>query len=133
MRISVLTSVVRRRTVLAVAAMAMPLALSACGDNGASPDPGADPGAVAASSAPTNSATVNDTDVSFAHAMIPHHRQAVQMAANADGRASNEQVKQLAAKVKATQRPEIDMMNGWLIALNSSRASAREEWSASAG
>jgi uncharacterized protein (DUF305 family) len=48
--------------------------------------------------------------------MIPHHQQAVQMAAMAEARASNADVKQLATKIKAAQQPEIDTMNGWLTA-----------------
>jgi len=46
--------------------------------------------------------------------MIPHHQQAVEMAAMADGRAASAEVKDLAAKIKAAQQPEIDTMNQWL-------------------
>src|SRR3569833_236473 len=48
--------------------------------------------------------------------MIGHHRQAVQMAAMAEGRASGPGVKELAAKIKDAQQPEIDTMNEWLTA-----------------
>jgi uncharacterized protein (DUF305 family) len=57
-------------------------------------------------------ATQNDADVAFAQMMIPHHRQAVDMATLAETRASDPQVKQLA--IKAAQDPEIATMTGWL-------------------
>lgn len=56
----------------------------------------------------------NDADVMFATMMIPHHRQAVQMADLALTRASSPKVKALAAQIKAAQAPEIDQMGGWL-------------------
>ncbi|NEA98028.1 DUF305 domain-containing protein [Streptomyces sp. SID13726] len=56
----------------------------------------------------------NSQDVSFAQGMIPHHRQAVEMARLADGRASSSQVKDLAARVEKAQGPEIRTMSGWL-------------------
>lgn len=56
----------------------------------------------------------NDADVAFAQSMIPHHEQAVEMAAMAQERASSDKVKQLADKIEAAQGPEIDTMTGWL-------------------
>lgn len=58
----------------------------------------------------------NATDVQFATDMIPHHRQAVDMAALAATRASNAEVKALAAKIRQAQEPEIATMAGWLTA-----------------
>jgi uncharacterized protein (DUF305 family) len=46
--------------------------------------------------------------------MIQHHRQAVEMAELADTRASSDDVKALATKIKKAQIPEIDTMSGWL-------------------
>jgi uncharacterized protein (DUF305 family) len=99
-----------RLGLLAGAAM---LVLSACG-GGSSSGSGQDQGAVTAPA--SGAAAFNDADVTFAQSMIPHHRQAVQMAALADGRASGAPVKELAAKIKAAQQPEIDTMNEWLTA-----------------
>lgn len=61
----------------------------------------------------------NDADVAFVQGMIPHHRQAVEMAELAAGRSQNAQVIDLAARIGGGQQPEIDAMVGWL-----------EEWGA---
>lgn len=66
------------------------------------------PAAVAASaSGPHNSA-----DIAFATDMIPHHRQAVQMADSAPAKATNAQLKSLATTIKGDQDPEIVRMSG---------------------
>lgn len=91
------------------------LALAACGGGGhtsGTDHGGGTPPSVAASAA----GTFNDADVTFAQAMVPHHQQAVEMAALADGRAADGEVKELAAKIQAAQQPEIDTMTGWLSA-----------------
>ena len=117
MRTSALPSTVLRRGLLAGAALTTTLVLSACG-GGDSTSTGADHGGMttAPGSAPASTATFNDADVTFAQSMIVHHQQAIEMAAMADGRAANTEVKDLAAKIKAAQQPEIDTMNGWLTA-----------------
>jgi len=56
----------------------------------------------------------NDADVAFAQNMIPHHRQAVEMADLAAGRSQNPQVLDLAARIGGAQAPEIQTMTGWL-------------------
>ena len=56
----------------------------------------------------------NSADVAFATNMIPHHRQAVQMADMALSKATNAQVMSLAATIKGDQNPEIVKMSGWL-------------------
>jgi len=119
MRSSVLPSTVLRRGLLAGAAVTTSLVLSACGGGDDTSSSGMDHGAMttpASAPATASAATFNDADVTFAQSMIPHHQQAVQMAAMADGRASSAEVKDLAAKIKAAQQPEIDTMNGWLTA-----------------
>jgi uncharacterized protein (DUF305 family) len=57
-------------------------------------------------------------DVSFTTAMIPHHRQAVQMAEMVAGRGASAQVTELANAIKAAQQPEIDQMTAMLKAWN---------------
>ncbi|MEQ7010808.1 DUF305 domain-containing protein [Actinopolymorpha sp. B17G11] len=59
-------------------------------------------------------AAFGDADVEFAQGMIPHHRQAVEMAELAPTRAQSPQVKELAAQIKRAQDPEIKTMSGWL-------------------
>jgi len=110
---SVLPSSVLRRALLAGAAVTASLVLSACGGDTTSSGSGMNHGAM---TAPASAATFNEADVAFAQSMIPHHQQAVRMAAMADGRASSAAVKDLAAKIKAAQQPEIDTMNEWLTA-----------------
>lgn len=56
----------------------------------------------------------NQADVRFATDMIPHHSQAVAMAEMAATKATNSQVKMLAADIKAAQDPEMTQMAGWL-------------------
>ncbi|MFI7545161.1 DUF305 domain-containing protein [Actinoplanes sp. NPDC049599] len=109
---------VLRRGLLAGVAVTATLVLSACGGDSPS-DSGMNHGGTtpATSAAPASAnATFNDADVTFAQMMIPHHQQAVEMAALADGRAANTEVKDLAAKIRAAQQPEIDTMNQWLTA-----------------
>ncbi|MFI7230969.1 DUF305 domain-containing protein [Nonomuraea angiospora] len=72
------------------------------------------PAATTASASPA--AAFNDADVMFAQMMIPHHQQAVEMADLAGTRAADKEVKELAAKIKAAQDPEIQTMKGWLTA-----------------
>lgn len=86
-----------RNTLATLALLASaPLALAGCG--------GDEPAA----------AGHNDADVTFAQQMIPHHRQAVEMAALAGERATAPQVRDLAADIEAAQEPEIETMTGWL-------------------
>ncbi|MGE7433376.1 DUF305 domain-containing protein [Kitasatospora sp. NPDC001175] len=115
-----------RRIAVTGAAGLATLALAACSgvrsgshQAGSSTAPSAPVSATAPAAPPAASASAsagdhNATDVSFAQGMIPHHRQAVAMAELAAERASSAQVKELAAKIKGAQDPEITMMSGWL-------------------
>lgn len=58
--------------------------------------------------------TLSDADIMFLQMMIPHHQQAVDMGTLAETRASNPEVKALAAQIKSEQAPEIAQMSGWL-------------------
>jgi uncharacterized protein (DUF305 family) len=70
------------------------------------------------SSAPSSATAAqgehNDADVTFVQGMIPHHRQAVEMAGLAAGRSQRPQVLDLASRIGAGQGPEIATMIGWL-------------------
>ncbi|MFG3441589.1 DUF305 domain-containing protein [Nonomuraea sp. NPDC047897] len=92
--------------------------LTACGGGGDSAMSGhAMPTTSGAAATPTGTqpaASFNDADVMFAQMMIPHHQQAVEMAELAATRAKDPEVKELAAKIKAAQDPEIKTMRGWL-------------------
>ncbi|MGW1324275.1 DUF305 domain-containing protein [Streptomyces antibioticus] len=96
-----------RRTVAVAAAGAAALVLVACGG-----DRDGDGGKAASTSAARS--TYGAADVAFAKGMIPHHRQAVEMAGLAAGRAQSPEVKKLAADIEKAQGPEIETLSGWL-------------------
>ena len=90
------------------------LTLAACGDSEDSM-PGMSGMESSTPAEPTESSlSINDADVSFATEMIPHHRQAVEMAQLAESRAKNPEVKELAMAIMKAQDPEIKTMSGWL-------------------
>lgn len=104
-----------RRTALAATAGVAALVLAACGGG----DGGHDMGSMESDSSPSASAPAkagdhNDADIDFATEMVQHHRQAVDMADLAADRASSQEVKDLATKIKGAQDPEIRTMSGWL-------------------
>ncbi|HUG28625.1 MAG TPA: DUF305 domain-containing protein [Gemmatimonadales bacterium] len=53
-------------------------------------------------------------DVAFIHGMIPHHAQALEMAALVAGRTERQEIHLLARRIALSQRDEIDMMQRWL-------------------
>ncbi|MFJ8590320.1 DUF305 domain-containing protein [Streptomyces sp. NPDC093598] len=101
-----------RRAALAAATGAAALFLAACGGDGA--DRAAGGAGHADAGSPTPSGAHNPQDVAFAQGMIPHHRQALEMARLAGHRASSGAVKDLAGRIEKAQDPEIRTMTGWL-------------------
>lgn len=105
-----------RSTRLATAGvmLAFLLALAACGGGATGP------AATGSSSAPPTSGAAavseehNDADIRFAQGMVPHHRQAIEMAELATGRAASPEVTALAAQIKSAQDPEIEQLLGFL-------------------
>lgn len=113
-------SLVRRTAAVTVAGVAA-FVLAACGGNGDDTGSAGHGGhnsstASASASAPASASQGqhNAADVAFVKGMIPHHRQAVQMADLAPGRAQSAEVKKLAADIKKAQDPEIKTLSGWL-------------------
>ncbi|MFF9866345.1 DUF305 domain-containing protein [Streptomyces sp. NPDC013953] len=107
-------SVIRHTAAVAAAATAT-VVLAACG--GGENSPAGHEGHRSASpsaSAPAGQGAHNAADVTFAKGMIPHHRQAVEMAVLAETRAASTEVKKLAAEIKKAQDPEIRTLSGWL-------------------
>jgi uncharacterized protein (DUF305 family) len=91
----------------AAAALAMVAVLSSCGSPshehaGHHPDPA------------SQSADHNAADVAFAQAMLPHHRQAVEMAAMVPSRTTNPDVRMMATHISWDQQAEIRTMTGLL-------------------
>jgi len=103
-----------KRLIAFTVAIAAAFLLAGCGGSNDNDDGQAQ--GTAGSSSPTAQAAHNQADVKFAQGMIPHHRQAVQMAEMALRQASNQDVKNLASQIKAAQDPEIEKMSGWLTA-----------------
>lgn len=58
--------------------------------------------------------TYNLIDKTFVQMMIEHHRQAIQMADLAPGRAADPELRALAERISAAQKPEIDVLRAWL-------------------
>ncbi|MGN2638985.1 DUF305 domain-containing protein [Nocardia takedensis] len=106
-----------------LAILASAAVLSGCSDNDSAGghDGHSDAAATtsaAASTTPMSSGTAtgarNDADIAFAREMIPHHQQAVAMAAMVPSRSTDPQVLDLAARIQAAQNPEIATMTAWL-------------------
>lgn len=80
--------------------------------------PGA-PGEPAGTATPGQELPVPDDgpaagDVEFLSRMIPHHRQALEMAALAPERSSDQAVRAIAERIAIGQEPEIAVMSQWL-------------------
>ncbi|MGV9288613.1 DUF305 domain-containing protein [Streptomyces sp. NPDC003719] len=108
-----------RRCAAVAAAGAATLVLAACGGAGDDGTPAGHGGHNAASPSAPSSASApqgrhNAADVAFAKGMIPHHRQAVEMAGLAPDRARSAEVKRLAEDIRKAQDPEIRTLSGWL-------------------
>ncbi|MFC7220538.1 DUF305 domain-containing protein [Streptomyces polyrhachis] len=102
------------RTALPALAVAAALLLAGCGGGDSETSGhGASHGASKSSAAPARTA-FNDADVAFAQGMIPHHRQALEMADLVAGRSSDAEVKTLAEQIRRAQDPEIATLTRWL-------------------
>jgi uncharacterized protein (DUF305 family) len=62
----------------------------------------------------TGVVAANAADIRFVQRMIPHHQQALEMAALVNDRSSNKDVRGLADRINAAQGPEISVMQSWL-------------------
>jgi uncharacterized protein (DUF305 family) len=119
---------VKRALALVSIPAALAVGLTACGDDNDSGDSksgGSMSGhSMSMSASPSTGGAQagrhNDQDVMFAQMMIPHHRQAIEMADLAAARASSPEVKSLAADIKKAQTPEIQRLSGWLSAWGAS-------------
>ena len=63
---------------------------------------------------PTRRSQPNTADFAFIASMIVHHQQALDMAALVPTHSQNDKIKAVASRIADSQRPEIDVMNGWL-------------------
>jgi uncharacterized protein (DUF305 family) len=90
------------RTVRPILLLVLVALLAACGRGAASPLPAEQPPGV------------NDADVAFLQAMIPHDQQAVDTARLATGRTRRPEVAKLAASITASHAAEVSRMQAWL-------------------
>ncbi|MER7051412.1 DUF305 domain-containing protein [Streptomyces sp. NPDC000351] len=103
-----------RRTALVPATVAAAFVLAACGGDGDGGTGQQGPHSSASASADAGRQAHNAQNVAFAQGMIPHHRQALEMARLAAGRSASAKVEDLAARIEKAQDPEISTMTGWL-------------------
>lgn len=117
------------RALICAALTAAVLVLAGCG-GGPEPDPAAtagsapvlmpgSPGEPAETATPGQELPAPETgplggDLEFIKGMIPHHRQALEMAALAPERAADEKVASIAERIALGQKPEIAVMSQWL-------------------
>ncbi|HOB50126.1 MAG TPA: DUF305 domain-containing protein [Mycobacterium sp.] len=104
-----------RTLVTGMAALAAVAAMSAC-SNAATKEatsPAAPTSASSSSTAPA--AAHNQADMDFAHMMIPHHQQAIEMSDIILAKQGiDPRVVELAQQIKAAQGPEIETLQGWM-------------------
>lgn len=106
-------------TTTALPLFAAAVVLTACGDDTGESGtrPSAEP-TTSVAAGPTGTVPVegehNEADIRFAQMMIPHHRQAVEMAALVPAHSTDPRVIDLAARIQQAQEPEITAMSGWL-------------------
>ncbi|MER7680234.1 DUF305 domain-containing protein [Streptomyces sp. NPDC096934] len=120
-----------RASLVAASLVVAVLTLGACDDSGAPAKSGAADGpSVIAPGRPGEAAETlsageaakkrteddspNSADFAYARMMIEHHTQALEMTRLAPRQAESSRVKALAARISASQGPEISSMKGWL-------------------
>ena len=104
---------VHTRVMAAIATLAAAIVLSSCGTAATQ-----NQGLSASATSTDQVAAHNADDVMFAQMMIPHHQQAVELAAMVPDRSNNPDVIALAAKIAGEQQPEIDTMKALLLQWN---------------
>ena len=114
----------RKTLVISGIAVASALALSAC--NSSDQPYGMQMGSSSAPAPASNQQTAdhNTDDVAFAQQMIPHHKQALDMAKMVASRSTNPKVVDLASRIDKAQDPEIQQMQGWLAKWGTAPASS---------
>jgi uncharacterized protein (DUF305 family) len=104
-----------RKYLIGISAAALVALAAGCGGDDAGHDTGSEHGKNTSAPAESGAATKhNDQDVMFAQMMIPHHQQAVDMSTMAAQQATDAKVKDLAARIKKAQEPEIQQMTSML-------------------
>lgn len=106
----VMTSAKNRiATGLVVLGVVLPMAACGSGDEHVEPAPSA------TTTTDEQGPPHNSADVAFAEGMIPHHQQALALAALVPGRSTNPAVIKIAAGIAAQQGPEVTAMRAMMI------------------
>lgn len=127
-----LTPVARRLTMALLATFALGGCRAAAPAPGSAPPPAADPPRTVQPGAPGEATRVlrpdqisaippaahSEADVRFMHGMIPHHAQALEMAALVEGRTDRQEIILLARRIALSQQDEIALMQRWLSSRN---------------
>lgn len=96
------------------AAFAVVFAVGAC-SNPVTKEATSSAPATAQTSSSASASAHNQSDMMFAHMMIPHHQQAIEMSDIIVAKQGiDPRVIDLAKQIKTAQGPEIDQMQGWL-------------------
>ena len=99
-----------------VAAVPTAVLLSSCSSPASDEHAGHQQGSSPSQSSPAaQPAGFNDQDVDFATNMIPHHQQAIEMAAMVPDRSTDPAVLKLASDISAAQGPEIETLKVFLV------------------
>lgn len=102
--------------IAALAAVPTAVLLSSCSSPAGDEHANHQQGSSASSSSPAEQpAGFNDQDVDFATNMIPHHQQAIEMAAMVPDRSTDPAVLKLAADISKAQGPEIETLKVFLV------------------
>ncbi len=105
------------RVVAAFAAVVFAIALAACAADSAG-DGYSDSVATETPVITGEPAGYNAADIAFADNMIPHHKQAIELARLVPDRSTNPELKTLADQIPAAQQPEINILNVFLVQWN---------------
>ena len=100
----------RLRTTSVAGLLAAVVVVTGCGGGDDPTVAGGDSGASA------TDVRFDDADVAFVSGMVPHHRQAVEMAELVLAKDPSEPVRALAERISAAQEPEIDQLEAMLAA-----------------
>nr|WP_090343210.1 DUF305 domain-containing protein [Mycolicibacterium malmesburyense] len=104
---------VNRPLVIGAAVLAAASVLAACSNSGTNQETASPAPTPTVSAAPA--ASHNHADVMFAHHMIPHHQQAVEMSDMILAKQGiDSRVADMARQIKDAQGPEIEQMQVWL-------------------
>jgi len=104
-----------RTVATGVAALAAVAVIGACSNSATKEATSSVAPSTAATSSAASAAAHNQADMDFAHMMIAHHQQAIEMSDIILAKQGiDPRVVDLAQQIKAAQGPEIEQMQGWM-------------------